>query len=124
MSKIKSAVLAVAGTAFVGWTGYSFYEAYQPQPEIFQGQIEAQQYSISSKVPGRIEEVLVHKGQQIDKGQLIFTLYSPELDAKLEQAKAGQEALMPWQTKPIQVHVSRKSMRHATNGRKPKLPLS
>ncbi|RXJ70448.1 hypothetical protein CS022_23200 [Veronia nyctiphanis] len=92
MSKIKFAALALAGTAFVGWTGYSFYQAYQPQPEVFQGQIEAQQYSISSKVPGRIEEVLVHKGQQIDKGQLVFTLYSPELDAKLEQAKAGQEA--------------------------------
>ncbi|MDD1779946.1 efflux RND transporter periplasmic adaptor subunit [Enterovibrio sp. ZSDZ35] len=92
MTKLKSAFLAVPVCALVGWVGYSFYQAYQPQPERFQGQIEAQQYSVSSKVPGRIEDVLVRKGQQVNKGDLIFTLYTPELDAKLEQAKAGQQA--------------------------------
>ncbi|MCC4798437.1 hypothetical protein BCT30_03100 [Enterovibrio norvegicus] len=92
MSKVKSAILVIPAVALVSWVGYSFYQAYQPAPERFQGQIEAQQYSVSSKVPGRIDEVLVRKGQQVDKGDLIFTLYSPELDAKLEQAKAGEQA--------------------------------
>lgn len=54
--------------------------------------IEAQQYSISSKVPGRIDQVLVRKGENITKGQLVFTLHSPEIEAKLEQAKAGEKA--------------------------------
>ncbi|SKA62617.1 HlyD family secretion protein [Enterovibrio nigricans] len=92
MTKLKSAFLAVPVCALVGWVGYSFYQAYQPQPERFQGQIEAQQYNVSSKVPGRIDDVLVRKGQQVEKGDLIFTIYSPELEAKLEQAKAGQQA--------------------------------
>ncbi|MBV7296383.1 HlyD family secretion protein [Enterovibrio paralichthyis] len=92
MSKLKSAALVLPAAAVLGWIGYSFYQAYLPQPEHFQGQIEAQQYSISSKVAGRIDEVLVHKGEQVKPGDLIFTLYSPELDAKLEQAKAGEEA--------------------------------
>lgn len=70
----------------------SFWQAYQPVPQTLQGQIEARQYSISSKVPGRIDKVLVKKGDQITQGQLIFTLLSPELIAKLEQAKAGSEA--------------------------------
>ncbi|WP_017006765.1 biotin/lipoyl-binding protein, partial [Enterovibrio norvegicus] len=92
MSKLKSAFMAVPAAALIGWVGYSFYQAYQPQPERFQGQIEAQQYTVSSKVAGRIDEVLVRKGQQVEKGDLIFTLFSPEIDAKLEQAKAGEEA--------------------------------
>ncbi|WP_017107935.1 HlyD family secretion protein, partial [Vibrio tasmaniensis] len=74
------------------WVGYSFYQAYQPQPVKLQGQIDAQQYSISSKVPGRIDEVFVRKGDSVEKGELIFSLLSPEIDAKLEQAKAGQKA--------------------------------
>ncbi len=70
----------------------SFWQAYQPVSQTLQGQIEARQYSISSKVPGRIDKVLVKKGDQVTQGQLVFTLLSPELVAKLEQAKAGSEA--------------------------------
>lgn len=70
----------------------SFWQAYQPETQQLQGQIEARQYSISSKVPGRIDKVLVEKGDQVKQGELIFTLLSPELVAKLEQAKAGSKA--------------------------------
>lgn len=76
----------------VGWLSYTFWLAYQPKPERMQGQIEAQQYNISSKVAGRVDQVLVKKGDQVSKGELIFTILSPELDAKLAQAMAGKEA--------------------------------
>ncbi|WP_323635688.1 HlyD family secretion protein [Pectobacterium polaris] len=76
----------------VVWIAYRFWLAYQPEPVRLQGQIEAQQYSVSSKVAGRIAEVQVQKGQQLDVGDLVFTLLTPELDAKLEQAKAGEAA--------------------------------
>lgn len=92
MSKLKSLAVAVPVIAIVGWLGHTFWQAYQPQPERMQGQIEAQQYNISSKVPGRIDKVLVRKGDHVEPGQLIFTLLSPEIDAKLEQAKAGEQA--------------------------------
>ncbi|GAL10051.1 predicted membrane fusion protein (MFP) component of efflux pump [Vibrio astriarenae] len=92
MKSIKSLPLTLVAIALIGWVGYSFYLAYQPQPVRIQGMIEAQQYSISSKVPGRIDEVFVRKGDQIAKGQLIFTLHSPEIEAKLEQARAGEKA--------------------------------
>ena len=92
MSKFKSLAAVVPAAALVGWLGYTFWQAYQPQPERMQGQIEAQQYNVSSKVPGRVEQVLVRKGDRVERGDLIFTLASPELDAKLEQARAGQEA--------------------------------
>ncbi|OCH47401.1 HlyD family secretion protein [Vibrio lentus] len=92
MKPIKPLILSLVGIGIIGWVGYSFYQAYQPQPVKLQGQIDAQQYSISSKVPGRIDEVFVRKGDSVEKGELIFSLLSPEIDAKLEQAKAGQKA--------------------------------
>ena len=70
----------------------AFWWAYRPAPERLQGQIEAQSYSVSSKVPGRIESVVVEKGQSLGKGALAFTIVSPELEAKLQQAKAGEAA--------------------------------
>ncbi|NRF63579.1 HlyD family secretion protein [Vibrio coralliilyticus] len=92
MKKAKPIVLTAAALAISSWIGYSFYQAYQPKPVRLQGQIESQQYSISSKVPGRIDQVLVRKGDKVEKGELIFTLHSPEIEAKLEQAIAGQKA--------------------------------
>ena len=92
MKPIKPLLLSIVGIGIVGWVGYSFYQAYQPQPVKLQGQIDAQQYSISSKVPGRIDEIFVRKGDSVEKGELIFSLLSPEIDAKLEQAKAGEKA--------------------------------
>jgi len=85
--------LAVAFViAIVSWLSYTFWVAYQPKTPKIQGQIEAQQYNIGSKVAGRIHQVLVRKGDQVQRGQLIFTLLSPEIEAKLAQAMAGQDA--------------------------------
>lgn len=92
MKSVKPLIASIIGIGIVGWVGYSFYQAYLPQPVKIQGQIDAQQYSISSKVPGRIDQVFVRKGDTVEKGQLVFSLLSPEIDAKLEQAKAGEKA--------------------------------
>ena len=92
MKNAKPLVMTAAALALASWVGFSFYQAYQPKPIRLQGQIESQQYSISSKVPGRIDQVLVRKGDSVEKGELIFTLHSPEIAAKLEQAKAGEKA--------------------------------
>ncbi|CED57244.1 putative secretion protein, HlyD family [Aliivibrio wodanis] len=92
MSSAKKVIGSCAVIGIVSWVGYSFWAAYQPRPELLQGQIEAEQYNISSKVPGRIENIFVKKGEMIEKGQAVFSLYSPEIEAKLAQAKAGEAA--------------------------------
>ncbi len=74
------------------WLVVSFYKAYAPKPQTLQAQIQAREYKVSSKIAGRIESVLVKKGDKVKKGDLIFTIESPELEAKLTQAKAGYEA--------------------------------
>jgi len=76
----------------VSWVSYTFYEAYQPKPLVLQGQIDAQSYNISSKLPGRISAVFVKKGDRVEVGDAIFSLSSPEVDAKLKQAEAAKDA--------------------------------
>lgn len=88
----KTLPVIIIIAAILAWVGYTFWLAYQPQIQRFQGQIEAQQYLISSKVGGRIDQVLVKKGDEIKAGQEVFTLLSPEIEAKLAQAKAAQGA--------------------------------
>ena len=78
--------------ALVVWVSYTFYEAYQPKPVLLQGEIDARSYNISSKLPGRIGEVFVQKGDFIEIGDSVFSINSPEVQAKLKQAKAAQDA--------------------------------
>lgn len=77
---------------FVFWIVYTFYKAYQPKAIVIQGEIDAQSYNISSKIPGRISNVFVKKGDMVDIGDSIFTIESPEVQAKLTQAHAAKDA--------------------------------
>ena len=71
---------------------FSFYLSHKPKESFLQGQIEATQYSISSKVAGRVGEIFVKKGDFIKEGELVYNIVSPELEAKIKQAQAGYKA--------------------------------
>jgi HlyD family secretion protein len=47
---------------------------------------------VASKLIGRIDSLLVHKGDDVTAGKLLFTVSSPELDAKYLQASAVRKA--------------------------------
>lgn len=91
MRAMKIISIVVLATAAGAWIATTFWQAYQPPAPILQGQIEAQHYAVSSKVPGRIAAVYVKKGETIRRGQLVFSLESPELEAKMAQATAHRE---------------------------------
>lgn len=61
-------------------------------PIIVQGEVDATSYKASSKIAGRIDTMLVEQGDWVRKGQLLYVLSTPELDAKLRQAQAAQSA--------------------------------
>jgi HlyD family secretion protein len=55
------------------------------------GRIETTQVDISTKLPGRLEDVLVKEGDMVKKGEILAQLDTDELNAKLAQAKAQVE---------------------------------
>lgn len=61
-------------------------------PMLLQGTVECTSYKASSKVPGRIDDMKVEEGQRVEKGELLYTLSTPELEAKLRQAEAAKSA--------------------------------
>ena len=46
----------------------------QRQPLILQGVVECTTYRASSKIAGRIDEVMVTQGQRVEKGELLYRL--------------------------------------------------
>jgi HlyD family secretion protein len=90
-NKILTLITAIV-IAIVIWVSMTFYDAYQPKAPVLQGEIDAQSYNISSKLPGRISKIFVKKGDFIHKGDIVFTIASPEMEAKLAQAKAAEDA--------------------------------
>lgn len=70
-------------------------------PEIIQGQAEATEYRVSSKVPGRILEFRVKEGDKVSKGDTLAILEAPDVAAKMLQAQAAEEAAQAQNQKAI-----------------------
>jgi len=88
--KILLGISSIALVFFI-WVAYAFYMAYQPKKFTLQGEIDAQSYNVSSKLPGRIGEIFVKKGDLVEVGDSVFSVKSPEVEAKLAQAKAAKD---------------------------------
>lgn len=64
--------------------------ALEPEKIQVQGEAEAAEYRVSGKVPGRVEMYLVEEGEQVRKGDTLVIIYSPEVEAKKDQALAAR----------------------------------
>lgn len=78
---------------------YAIYLMVKPEPIEIQGEVVATEIKVSSKIPGRIDSLLVHKGDYIKAGELLYAISSPEIDAKLQQAQAAREAALAQESK-------------------------
>lgn len=85
-------LLAVAGftmvVAIVGIIGYLTLDS--PQ-ETIQGEMEADEYRVSSKLPSRVVKIFVKEGDYVHVGDTLAILESPEVSAqeKVAEAAAG-----------------------------------
>lgn len=90
--KKKSIITIVILVAIFSFITYTFIVVLKKEPVVLQGEVEATQIKISSKVPGRVEEIAVKKGQKVKEGDFIFSISSPEIDAKMDEATAARSA--------------------------------
>ena len=75
------------------------YIVSKPKALVIQGEAEAGEYRVSGKVPGRIEELYVREGQTVHKGDTVVSIDSPEVRAKLAQARGAVAAAKAQQSK-------------------------
>lgn len=82
----------------LGLIAFGLWKSYQPKQVELQGRVEAETIHVSTKVPSRIEEVYVHDGDKVSKGQELVRLFSPEIDAKKQQALASLQSALALQS--------------------------
>ncbi|MGP9687669.1 HlyD family secretion protein [Psychrobacter sp. AOP22-C1-C5] len=91
---LKKALLALLFLIVVGVIAYGLYKSNQQSaPEVItlQGQMQMEQTSIAAKVSGRIAQILVTEGDTVTVGQQLIEMDSPEINAKINQARAGKQ---------------------------------
>lgn len=59
---------------------------------IIDGNIDCDEINVSSKVPGRIKQLLVDEGASVKAGDLVVVLESDEIDAKVDAASAAYQS--------------------------------
>ena len=82
----------IALLAIVIFVAIAGYIVSRPEPPVIQGQAEATEYRVSGKVPGRIEQFYASEGDFVRKGDTLVKIDSPEVKARLAQAKAARSA--------------------------------
>ena len=92
MSTFKKQLAGLLGIVILIFVAWGLYQAFQPQRLPLQGQMDAQEVNVSSKVAGRVGQVNVKLGDTVSQGQVLFQLTSLEVDAKVAQATAAAQA--------------------------------
>ena len=82
----------IIGIAALLGAGYGFYQSRRSTQfagfASGNGRLEATEINIATKIPGRIEEIYVHEGDYIKKGQLLAKIQSNVQEAQLARAEA------------------------------------
>lgn len=96
--KIVKMLVTILIILLLGLIAFGLWKSYQPKLVEIQGRVEAETIHASTKIPSRIEELYVHDGQKVKKGQPLIRLYSPEIDAKKQQTLASLQSAIALQS--------------------------
>ena len=89
---VKRVVGATVVLGVIAFIVYGLYLANRPVVAPLQGQIDGRYIDISPKIVGRIAKLHVREGDAVKPGDMLVTLDSPEVQAKVSQAEAARGA--------------------------------
>ena len=93
-ARMKKILLVLFVLGVLGAIAYGLYKSNQhnePGVITLQGQMQMQQTSIAAKVAGRIANIMVTEGDTVTVGQQLNEMDSPEINANINQARAGKQ---------------------------------
>jgi HlyD family secretion protein len=90
---ILAAAVVVIGGGAAGYFAWKQYEASQLPAGIvsINGRVEATQVDISTKIPGRVVEIVPHEGDMVSPAEVVARIDTSESGAQLHQAQASAE---------------------------------
>ncbi|MEZ5666937.1 MAG: HlyD family efflux transporter periplasmic adaptor subunit [Alphaproteobacteria bacterium] len=91
MSRTNRLVIALAVVAAAAAAGWWWLNDGNGLPDYIgsgNGRIEAEQVTVATRVPGRVDDVLVEEGDSVAAGQVLALMDTAELDASLARAQA------------------------------------
>src|SRR5262249_34773921 len=80
----------IVGVVIAAIATLSIYYLVRGQPLLVQGEVDATRFDIAARVDGRVGEVPVVRGQNIDANAVLVRIDNPETLAKHEQALAAK----------------------------------
>ena len=88
---VVAAAVVLVGGAAAGYVAWKQYEASQLPAGIVatNGRVEATQVDISTKIAGRVIEIVPHEGDMVSPGEVVARIDTSETGAQLDQAKAA-----------------------------------
>ncbi|MCI5896273.1 MAG: efflux RND transporter periplasmic adaptor subunit [Candidatus Aphodousia sp.] len=113
---IGAAVCAVAAVAVGVWL------AKNPTKEPLYGMMQAKTVDVAAKVTGRVQTLKVREGDNVAAGDLLMLLDIPEVEAKLKEVRALQEAaaakssLVDEGARPQEIRAAKAQMQRAQAG--------
>lgn len=94
--RTRRTLMVVVLIALLALLAFGIWLAGRPVPAPLEGIVDTDEINISSKVFGRVDSLEVREGDQVEKGQLLVIMSSPEVDAGELEALAslsGAEAM-------------------------------
>ena len=87
------ACLIVVGGAAAGYVAWKQYQASALPAGIvsINGRVEATQVDISTKIAGRVMQIIPHEGDMVSPGEIVARIDTSETAAQLHQAQASAE---------------------------------
>jgi HlyD family secretion protein len=80
----------IVGVVFLAVAALSIWFLIRPQPLLIQGEVDATQFDIAARVDGRVGDIPVARGQNIDANAVLVKIDNPETIAKRQQAMAAK----------------------------------
>ena len=112
---IALVILCAAGLAYFGYrTWQENARTHIPGIAFGNGRLEATEVDIASKIPERIEQIMVNDGDMVSKGQIVARMQTSVLRAELAQAQAKyQQAITAEASARAKIEIKRSELEAA-----------
>jgi HlyD family secretion protein len=85
---ILAGILALV-VAALATRGFGLFGPSEDDPLVLYGNVDIREVDMAFRVPGRIDEIAVEEGEQVERGEILATLDTASIEARTGEAEAA-----------------------------------